>query len=93
MMISYILDGRGFLITNRTVVGDDVQDFEYKPKEEYDVGIFTVFNEADEKALLDKFFDHIRETRPFIFTTFNGDNFDWVFIKDRCENYDMTLED
>jgi DNA polymerase epsilon subunit 1 len=84
MMISYIIDGKGFLITNRSIVGDDVQDFEYSPKPEYDVGMFTVFNEPDEKALLDKFFSHIRETKPFIFTSFNGDFFDWPFIRDRC---------
>eukprot|EP00347_Sterkiella_histriomuscorum_P016015 403354822 len=93
MMISYVIDGKGFLITNRQIVGGDVEDFEYSPKPEYDIGIFTVFNEADEKGLLDKFFSHIRETRPFIFTTFNGDFFDWVFIQDRCKFYDMTLED
>jgi len=56
MMISYIIDGRGFVVTNRAIIGDDVQDFEYRPKEEYDVGTFTVFNEADEKAMLEKFF-------------------------------------
>jgi len=93
MMISYIVDGKGYLITNRTVVGDDVQDFEYSPKPEYDVGLFTVFNEPDEKALLDRFFTHIRETRPFIFTTFNGDFFDWPFIQDRAEHYHMKIQD
>lgn len=48
MMISYIVDGNGFLITNREVVGEDVVDFEYAPTADYDVGVFTVFNEADE---------------------------------------------
>lgn len=91
-MISYVLDGRGFLITNRTIVGADVHNFEYSPKPEYDIGMFTVFNEPDEKALLDKFFSHIRETKPFIFTTFNGDFFDWPFIKERCKTYNMNLE-
>ena len=52
MMISYVVDGKGFLITNRTIVGGDVQDFEYSPKPEYDIGVFTVFNEFDEKATL-----------------------------------------
>lgn len=92
-MISYVIDGKGFLITNRSIVGDDVVNFEYSPKPEYDIGTFTVFNEVDEKALLDKFFDHIRETRPFIFSTFNGDNFDWPFIEERCKYYSMNLEE
>ena len=93
MMISYIIDGKGFLITNRQVVGDDVQDFEYSPKPEYDVGQFKVFNEPDEKSLIIKFFDHIRETKPFIFTTFNGDYFDWPFIQDRAEYYQLKIEE
>lgn len=40
MMISYIIDGSGFLITNREVVGADVTNFEYSPREDYDVGEF-----------------------------------------------------
>lgn len=80
MMISYIIDGCGFLITNRQIVGEDVENFEYAPREDYDVGEFTVFNEVDEKSLLKKFFDHICETKPTVYTTFNGDNFDWPFV-------------
>lgn len=56
MMISYVVDGIGYLITNRQVVSADVYDFEYAPKPEYDVGKITVFNEPNEKALLLKFF-------------------------------------
>jgi DNA polymerase epsilon subunit 1 len=56
MMISYIVDGLGFLITNREIVSEDVEDFEYAPNAEYDVGVFTVFNEPDEVSLLQKFF-------------------------------------
>lgn len=80
MMISYVLDGKGFLVTNRNCVGADVVNFEYSPKPEYDVGMFTIFNEKSEKELLDRFFDHIREFKPFIFVTFNGDFFDWPYI-------------
>lgn len=47
MMISYMIDGQGFLITNREIVSEDIDDFEYTPKEGYE-GPFTVFNEADE---------------------------------------------
>lgn len=92
MMISYVFDGRGFLITNRNAVGSDVVDFEYSPKPEYDVGTFTIFNETDEKALLDRFFTHIRDVKPFIFVTFNGDFFDWPYIQDRAKTYGMNLE-
>jgi DNA polymerase epsilon subunit 1 len=47
MMISYMIDGQGFLITNREIVSEDIDDFEYTPKEEYP-GEFMVFNEPDE---------------------------------------------
>lgn len=47
MMISYMVDGQGFLITNREIVSEDIDDFEYTPKPEYE-GPFTVFNEKDE---------------------------------------------
>lgn len=47
VMISYMIDGQGYLITNRDIVSDDIDDFEYTPKPEYE-GEFTIFNEADE---------------------------------------------
>lgn len=93
MMISYIVDGQGFLITNREIVAEDVQDFEYAPKPEYDVGIFTIFNEPDERSLLKRFFDHIIETKPAIFTTYNGDSFDWPFVQGRAEIHKLKIED
>ena len=51
MMISYMIDGQGFLITNREIVSEDIEDFEYTPKEGYE-GPFTVFNEPDEVRCL-----------------------------------------
>lgn len=36
MMISYMIDGHGFLITNREIVAEDVEDFEYTPKPEFE---------------------------------------------------------
>ena len=42
---------QGYLITNREVVGADVEDFEYTPKPEYE-GPFIVFNEADEVIMM-----------------------------------------
>lgn len=35
------------MITNREIVGADIEDFEYTPKPDYE-GPFTIFNEADE---------------------------------------------
>lgn len=38
---------QGFLITNREIVSESIEDFEFTPKPEYE-GPFTVFNEDDE---------------------------------------------
>ncbi|SCV03154.1 LANO_0G02476g1_1 [Lachancea nothofagi CBS 11611] len=84
MMISYMIDGEGFLITNREIISEDIEDFEYSPKPEYP-GFFTIFNEADELSLLERFFEHIRDVRPTVISTFNGDFFDWPFVETRAK--------
>lgn len=33
---------------------------------------FIIFNEANEMALIQKFFDHILDVKPHIFVTYNG---------------------
>lgn len=68
---------QGFLITNREIVSEDIEDFEYTPKPEYE-GPFIVFNEPDEASLIRKFIDHILEVKPHIISTYNGDMFDWL---------------
>lgn len=35
-MISYMVDKQGFLIVNREVVSEDINDFEYTPKPEFE---------------------------------------------------------
>lgn len=53
MMISYMIDGQGYLITNREIISADVDDFEYTPKPEFEGSfvkfimnnIITVFND------------------------------------------------
>ena len=45
--VTVVICCQGYLITNREVVGADVEDFEYTPKPEYE-GPFTVINEPDE---------------------------------------------
>jgi DNA polymerase epsilon subunit 1 len=39
-----MIDGQGYLITNREIISHDVDDFEYTPKPEFE-GQFIVFNE------------------------------------------------
>ena len=91
MMISYMIDGQGYLITNREIISTDVDDFEYTPKPEFE-GNFVVFNEENELATLQKFFDHVLEVRPHIFVTYNGDFFDWPFIEARAAIHGMDME-
>ncbi|KAI9356996.1 hypothetical protein DFJ73DRAFT_213314 [Zopfochytrium polystomum] len=93
MMISYMIDGQGYLITNREIVSSDIEDFEYTPKPEYE-GFFTVFNEKNERSLLRRFFDEIRSKKPTVFVTYNGDFFDWPFVHARAKMYgfDLTKE-
>ncbi|KAG7176387.1 DNA polymerase epsilon catalytic subunit A-like [Homarus americanus] len=93
MMISYMIDGQGYLITNREIVGEDVEDFEYTPRPEFE-GPFVIFNEPNEMGLIQRFFDHILEVKPHIFVTYNGDFFDWPFVEARAafHNLDMFRE-
>ncbi|KAF7593430.1 DNA polymerase epsilon catalytic subunit [Aspergillus hancockii] len=93
MMISYMIDGQGFLITNREIVSEDINDFEYTPKPEYS-GPFMIFNESDERAVLERFFGHIKEAKPNVIATYNGDFFDWPFVEARASvlGIDMYTE-
>ncbi|KAI9254659.1 hypothetical protein BY458DRAFT_558768 [Sporodiniella umbellata] len=90
MMISYMIDGWGYLITNREIVSQDIEDFEYTPKQEYE-GPFTIFNEENEKALLHRFFEHIQNAKPSIFVTYNGDFFDWPFVEGRATAHGIDM--
>ncbi|KAL6249519.1 DNA polymerase epsilon catalytic subunit [Rhinocladiella similis] len=93
MMISYMIDGQGFLITNREIVSEDIADFDYTPKDEYE-GPFMIFNEPNERALIERFFSHIKEARPNVIATYNGDFFDWPFVEARASvlGIDMYAE-
>ncbi|KAI9804136.1 MAG: DNA polymerase epsilon catalytic subunit [Sarcosagium campestre] len=83
MMISYMIDGEGVLITNREIVSEDIADFEYTPKPDFH-GPFIVHNEKDERAVLERFFGHIKTAKPTVIATYNGDFFDWPFVEARA---------
>ncbi|KAK0725137.1 DNA polymerase epsilon [Lasiosphaeris hirsuta] len=76
-------DAAGFLITNREVISEDIADFDYTPRPEYP-GPFMIFNEPDEKTLIERFFLHIKEARPTVIATYNGDFFDWPYVETRA---------
>ncbi|PCH37205.1 DUF1744-domain-containing protein [Wolfiporia cocos MD-104 SS10] len=93
MMISYMVDGQGYLITNRDIVSEDIEDFEYTPKEGYE-GPFTVFNEPDEASVIRRFFSHVQDVKPTVMATYNGDFFDFPFLCARAKVHgiDMFVE-
>uniref|UniRef100_F6ZFB6 DNA polymerase epsilon catalytic subunit n=1 Tax=Ornithorhynchus anatinus TaxID=9258 RepID=F6ZFB6_ORNAN len=90
MMISYMIDGQGYLITNREIVSEDIEDFEFTPKPEYE-GPFCVFNEPDEAHLIQRWFEHVQETKPTIMVTYNGDFFDWPFVEARAAVHGLNM--
>ncbi|KAJ3675811.1 hypothetical protein LUZ60_004853 [Juncus effusus] len=90
MMISYMIDGQGYLIINREFVGEDIENLEYTPKPEYE-GCFEVTNVKDEVQLLKAWFAHMREVKPGIYVTYNGDFFDWPFIEKRAAHHGIQM--
>ncbi|KAK9279688.1 hypothetical protein L1049_013368 [Liquidambar formosana] len=90
MMISYMVDGQGYLIINRECVGEDIEDLEYTPKPEYE-GFFKVTNVENEVELLRQWFAHMQEVKPGIYVTYNGDFFDWPFIESRAAHHGFRM--
>ncbi|KAK6247338.1 hypothetical protein QUC31_018903 [Theobroma cacao] len=92
MMISYMVDGQGYLIINRECVGQDIEDLEYTPKPEFQ-GYFKVTNVKNEVELLRQWFAHMQKVKPGIFVTYNGDYFDWPFIESRAAYHGFEMSD
>ncbi|MED6160431.1 DNA polymerase epsilon catalytic subunit A [Stylosanthes scabra] len=92
MMISYMVDGQGYLIINRECVGDDIEDLEYTPKPEFE-GCFKVTNVQNEIELLRLWFSHMQEVKPGIYVTYNGDFFDWPFLEKRAEHHGFKMSE
>ncbi|KAK1431332.1 hypothetical protein QVD17_07789 [Tagetes erecta] len=92
MMISYMVDGHGYLIINRECVGEDIEDLEYTPKPEFE-GHFKVTNVKNEEELIKLWFSHMREVKPGIYVTYNGDFFDWPFMETRAAHHGLRMND
>lgn len=92
MMISYMVDGQGYLIINRECVGDDIEDIEYTPKPEFE-GCFKVTNVQNEIELLRLWFSHMQDVKPGIYVTYNGDFFDWPFLERRATHHGFKMSD
>ena len=78
------------MITNKEIVSQDIEDFEYTPKPEYE-GLFTIFNEPNEEECLRRFFQHVQEAKPTVFVTYNGDFFDWPFMEARSKVHGIDM--
>eukprot|EP00571_Detonula_confervacea_P015151 CAMPEP_0172308022 /NCGR_PEP_ID=MMETSP1058-20130122/8746_1 /TAXON_ID=83371 /ORGANISM="Detonula confervacea, Strain CCMP 353" /LENGTH=2557 /DNA_ID=CAMNT_0013020353 /DNA_START=95 /DNA_END=7768 /DNA_ORIENTATION=- len=89
-MISYMVNGQGYLLLSRHVVGKDVPNFEYTPKPRYP-GPFIVINELTEEALIRRFLVEFQNHAPQIVVTYNGDFFDWPFLEVRAAVYGLDL--
>ncbi|KAK6936184.1 DNA polymerase epsilon, catalytic subunit A, C-terminal [Dillenia turbinata] len=92
MMISYMVDGQGYLIINRECVGEEIEDLEYTPKPEFE-GCFKVQNVRNEEELLRHWFAHMQEVKPSIYVTYNGDFFDWPFVESRAAHHGINMRD
>lgn len=46
-----------------------------------------------QKELLVSWFSHMREVKPNIYVTYNGDFFDWPFIEARARHHGMRMHD
>jgi DNA polymerase epsilon subunit 1 len=84
MMISYMINGRGYLVTNREILSKDLEDFEYTPLPEFK-GKFKIYNEKTEASMINRFFTHIQQVQPLIMVSYNGDKFDWPYLEKRAE--------
>jgi DNA polymerase epsilon subunit 1 len=94
-MISYMVSTpngppQGYLIVSRSVVSSDIQNFDYTPKSNYP-GPFHIYNEKNEKDLLERFFIEFRRHCPQIVVTYNGDFFDFPYVDARAKLHGMNL--
>lgn len=69
----------------------DIDDFEFTPRPEFK-GSFVVFNEPNEKALIERFFEHVELARPTVISTYNGDYFDWPFLEGRSTLHGIDMK-
>ncbi|GMH11122.1 hypothetical protein Nepgr_012963 [Nepenthes gracilis] len=90
MMISYMVDGQGFLIINRECLAEDIEDLEYTPKPEFE-GCFKTTNVKNEEELLRCWFAHMQDVKPGVYVTYNGDFFDWPFLERRASHHGFKM--
>lgn len=90
MLISYVIDNCFYLIVNRDFISKDIQPFIYSPTKDIE-GEVTIFNEINELMAIKRFILQIKQSKPLIITTYNGDYFDFPFLNQRCEFHNLNL--
>ncbi|KAF7684002.1 DNA polymerase epsilon catalytic subunit A [Astathelohania contejeani] len=91
MMISIMSDQDGYLIINREIVSEDIEEFEYTPKQDIG-GKFKIYNELNEEGLIIRFIELIQMYQPHIITTYNGSSFDFPFLEKRAKKFNLLLQ-
>lgn len=95
-MISYMISGgpgeppQGYLIISKEIVSEDIDNFEYTPLPKFP-GPFHVFNEQNEEGLMRRFVDHVKELKPHVMVTYNGDGFDWPYVEARAKLFNLSV--
>ncbi|KAK2962332.1 putative DNA polymerase epsilon catalytic subunit A [Blattamonas nauphoetae] len=98
MMISFMLESQGYLLINGSVVGsntknfDGIEDFEFKPSDDFPSTFFECLTYANEQEMLRAWYDFIFLLKPTIFVSFNGDSFDWPYIECRSAKYGLDQQ-
>ncbi|EDO08465.1 DNA polymerase B exonuclease domain family protein [Babesia bovis T2Bo] len=93
ILISAMFNGQGYLIVNRSVVARDISEFRYHPCDEMSgAGAFRVYNEPGEKELLQRFFKLVVSLAPHIIVTYNGDVFDFPYVRRRAEINGLSMD-
>ncbi|KAL1544574.1 DNA-directed DNA polymerase [Salvia divinorum] len=88
MMISYMIDGHGYLIINREYVGEDLEDLEYTPKPE-----FKCCFKVKYKGVVGSWFAEMKDVRPSIYVTYKGDCIDWPFLETKAANHGYNMNE
>ena len=91
------------LLINRTIVGEDIQDFHYFPRQEQQSLDITegiesggsvavrVHNLDDEAQVINQFIKILKSYGPHVVVTYNGDNFDFPFLAARAKANNIPL--
>ena len=59
----------------------------------YDLSTLLMILSLWQRELLKQWFAHMREVKPGIYVTYNGDFFDWPFLETRAAHHGLKMND